>query len=84
MPKVTPRAPIRADHRFIYQIVSVVVGGKVLYIPSEFTRVSRVFSRLGGSWERVFKGSPEDIELLKKVIKTAEKGGHLTKKEKWL
>jgi len=78
-----PKVPVRADHRFIRKMISLSLDNKVREIPSEFSRLSRVFSKAGGSWERVHLGSIRDIELLKKVIKVAYKRGFLTKKEKW-
>lgn len=75
--------PLRADHRFIRQIMKLTIPGKVEHRPQEFAMISRFFRRYGGSWERVFKGSPRDIDLLKRVVKAALKRGLLTKKEKW-
>jgi hypothetical protein len=83
MSKPTPQWPTRADHRFILKLTSLTLGGKIVPLPGEFDRVSRVFSKAGGSWKRVFHGSAEDIDLLKKVLKVAFKHGYLTKKEKW-
>lgn len=84
MSSLKPSSPSRADHRMIHKMVSLTVGGKVEFLPSEFDRVARVFSLMGGSWERLFRGgSPTDTNLLKKVIKAAFKHGFLTKKEKW-
>ena len=77
-----PKTPVRADHRFIKRVLSTMKG-QVVEIPGEFSRVSRVFSKAGGSWERLFLGSAEDVELLRKVIKVAHKRGHLTKKRSW-
>ena len=39
--------------------------------------------RSGGSWERVFGGSIEDMVLLKKAVKIAVKKGAITKKPQW-
>lgn len=84
MPSLKPHTPIRADHRFIHKMVSITLGDKVEYRPSEFDRVARVFSRMGGSWERIFRGgSPQDVNLVKKLIKAAFKNGYLSKKEGW-
>ena len=83
MAKVTPKWPTRADHRFILRMVKLNLEGKVVPRPAEFNRVARVFSKAGGSWERLFLGSPEDIELLKRVLKIAFKNGYLTKTETW-
>tara|TARA_Y100000310_G_scaffold194428_2_gene194437 strand:+ start:27189 stop:27446 length:258 start_codon:yes stop_codon:yes gene_type:complete len=84
MPSLKPQIPSRADHRFIHKMVSITLGSKVEYRPSEFDRVARVFSRMGGSWERIFRGgSPQDVNLVKKIIKAAFKSGYLSKKEGW-
>jgi len=83
MPNPTPQWPTRADHRFLLKLTSLVLSGKVVPRPSEFDRVSRVFSQVGGSWERIYNGSADDINLLKKILKVAFKHGYLTKKEKW-
>jgi len=81
---LSARNPVRADHRFIRKLINVSLRGKVVPVPSELSRVSRVFCRLGGSWERVFHGSIEDIVKLRLLLKFAYKNGYLTKKEKWL
>lgn len=78
-----PRIPVRGDHRFIRKMISLNLPGKVLEKPSEFSRISRVFSKAGGSWVRIYQGSPQDIELLKRILKMAYKKGYLTKKEPW-
>jgi len=80
-----PIHPVRADQRFLTKLIDVTVGNKVEVRGSELARISRVFSLLGGSWERVFKGSPLDVALLKRIIKAAAKHGFLTKREKdWI
>lgn len=83
MPKLSPSWPVQADHRFILKMINLSLDGKVVSVPSEFDRVSRVFSRVGGSWERLYNGSPKDINLLKQVLKVAFKNGYLTKEGKW-
>lgn len=83
MPSLTPSWPTQADHRFMLTIAKMVLSGKIIPRPSEFDRVSRVFSKAGGSWRSIFHGSSEDIELLKSVFKVAFKYGYLTKKEQW-
>lgn len=83
MSAITPKWPTRADHRFILKMVKLSLDGKVIPRPDEFDRVARVFSKAGGSWERLFLGSPEDIGLLKTVLKVAFKHGYLTKTGKW-
>lgn len=83
MATMTPKWPIRADHRFLMKLIKLTLDGKVVPLPDEFDRVSRVFSKAGGSWQRVFHGSPEDVDLLKTVLKTAYKYGYLTKTGDW-
>lgn len=78
-----PKTPLRADHRFIQHYINVVLGGKVEDVPEEFDLVSRIFLKAGGSWKRIFSGSPKDVELLKRVLKVAYKVGRLTKKKHW-
>lgn len=83
MPALTPQWPVRADHRFLLKMMKLVLDGKIVPRPDEFDRVSRVFSKAGGSWERVFHGSPDDVTLLKTVLKVAYKYGYLTKTKAW-
>jgi hypothetical protein len=83
MAVVDPKAPLRADHRLIHKLMSLVLKGKFDPHASEYDRISRVFLQAGGSWERVFLGAPRDVDLLKKVVKVAGKQGWLTKKETW-
>ena len=78
-----PQSPVRADHRFIKKLMSSVLSGKVSDRREEFEKVSQVFSKAGGSWTRLFNGSPQDFSLLKKVIKIAYKKGALTKAPNW-
>ncbi len=80
---VDPRSPVRADHRFIKKLTVSTLEGKVEYVPEEFDLISEVFIQAGGSWQRVFLGSPDDIQKLKKVMKAAFEKGRMTKKHKW-
>ena len=83
MATIDPKTPLRADHRFLRKLISVTLGGKVEHVPSEYDRVSEVFGKAGGSWRRVFEGSPKDIGLLKQILKVALAKGYLTKKQTW-
>lgn len=56
---------------------------KVLHIPKEYNQIGDRFTQAGGSWERVFRGSVRDVDLLKKLIKKAIKSGDMTKAPKW-
>lgn len=84
MASLTPHSPLRADTRYILKLIKVGFKSKADPRPSEVRRVSRVFSKAGGSWGRVFEGSIEDIALLKRIIKVAIKKGYMTKREKWV
>ena len=83
MAVMDPKTPVRADHRFIKRMVELTLKGKVVELPREFSRISRVFSQAGGSWQRLFHGSVRDVNLLKQVIKIAHKKGYLTKQGEW-
>ena len=78
-----PKSPLRADHRFLQTVVSTTLGGKVNPMPADFDRITRVFHQSGGSWERIFHGSPGDIALLKKTVKLAYEHDMLTKSPDW-
>lgn len=82
MSSLSAKTPVRADHRFLKKLMAITVP-KAITIPSELDFVSRVFLRLGGSWERVFKGSVKDIDLLRRILKKALKEEFLTKRENW-
>lgn len=81
---LSPYTPVRSDHRMIRKVIGTMYGTKMVTKPSEYDQVSRVFVKAGGSWEKLFRGSPDDLQLLHKVIKIAVKKGYLTKKEPWL
>lgn len=78
-----PRKPLRADHRLIKKLYSSILAGKAEAVPEEFNLISDVFLRYGGSWVRLFHGSPADMAKLKEVIKAAFKKGLLTKHYTW-
>lgn len=78
-----PKTPVRADHRFIKKLAASILGGKVEIRPEECDQAGRVFAALGGSWERIFKGSSADIHILKGVLKTMKKEGKLTPVPDW-
>ena len=83
MASLDPRSPLRADHRFIKRLMQSTLSGKVEHVPAEFDRISRAFGLLGGSWERIFRGSPGDIDLLKRILKRAFTNKMLTESFKW-
>lgn len=80
---IMPSDPPRADHRFIAYQLENFVKKKTQNIPEEFDHVSRVFAKAGGSWERLFRGSVQDVVLLRRIIKVAVKTGHISAAPKW-
>ena len=75
---------VRADHRFLMNLVDTFYKKKgYRATPKAFEKINKVFSQMGGTWENVFKGSPKDIDLLKKVLKVAAKVGVLEKTPKF-
>lgn len=81
---IMPSDPPRADHRLIKYVVETFYGKKgVQSDPREFDKVSNVYALMGGSWERLFKGSAKEINLLKKIVKIAIEKGVISKKPKW-
>ena len=83
MSKRTPTSPARADHRLMRVLVQTAYEKKFQPTPEQFGAVSRVFERAGGSWERLFKGSLDEMSLLRKVIKVAAKRKMFSRKPKW-
>ena len=75
--------PLKASHRFIRKLLEVGHGGKVTHFPKEYEFVSSIFRKAGGSWERVFQGSPDDVCLLKKVLKMAVQKKYITPAAQW-
>lgn len=78
-------SPVKASHRFLMTVATSLLGGDKSYSPTpeELDRVSAVFVRAGGSWERLFSGSVDDVDLAKRVMRVAAKKGHLTPKPTW-
>jgi len=83
MSSMSPATPVRADHRFIHRVIETHLPGKVQARSTEYKGIAEAFLRLGGSWTRVFLGSPEDVIKLKRIIKVAYKQGYLTRQESW-
>lgn len=73
----------RSDYRVIRKLLVASYGQKILHRQNEYARICVVFSKAGGSWERLFKGSSRDVSLLKSVLKVAYKRGYLTKASVW-
>lgn len=78
-----PAKPVQANHRFVRAVLNSLFENEVVHLPKEYDRISKVFERLGGSWEGIFNGSMDQISKLKKVCVFAYENGYLTKKGQW-
>ena len=84
MNKRNPTTPVKAHHRLMQSLVkSGHKKDKIDPRPEEFDRVAKVFQLAGGSWERLFRGSSSDLNLLKKAIKVAVEEGVFTTQARW-
>ena len=84
MSKTTPTTPPAAHYRLMADLLKTAhKDAKLDPRPAEYDRVSKIFKLMGGSWERVFKGSVDDVALLQKTIRVAVKQGVFTKAAKW-
>lgn len=81
--KLDPLKPSRADYRLIHRILESSFSGRVLHTNEGYEAIVAVFQRAGGSWEKVFLGSSDDLGLLKKVVKVAVKNEILPKAPEW-
>tara|TARA_B100001057_G_scaffold471280_1_gene533447 strand:+ start:16 stop:294 length:279 start_codon:yes stop_codon:yes gene_type:complete len=70
--------PLRADYRILKNFYGKYCPDAV-HIKAEYDKISQVFQKAGGSWKGFFCGAYEHIVLLKQVVKTAYKKGHITK-----
>jgi len=64
-------------------IKTLLDGKKVQHLPHEYDHVLKVFGRMGGSWEAVFRGSVAQTALLKRILKVGIKKGYISKAPKW-
>jgi len=65
-------------------IVDSSHGGKQLAPRrEEFDRVALVFTRMGGEWAKLFRGSGRDMNLLKKTINVAVENGIFSTLPTW-
>lgn len=78
MSRQSPHSPLRSDYRMIRYLLSRE-GGGIVHITREYDLIGDVFEKAGGSWVSLFSGSPKDMDLLKKVIRAAVRGGFVTK-----
>lgn len=78
-----PLKPSRADYRLIHKLLDSSYSGKVLHTEECYELIIKVFQQAGGSWEKLFMGSPDHVSLLKKVIRVAYKNDHVLKAPQW-
>ena len=77
---IMPSDPTRADHRMIRYILKNFFPKEVIiHQPNSYNRVAKVFRQAGGSWEGLFKGSVDDVNLLKLICKVALDNGVIQK-----
>lgn len=81
--KLDPLKPSRADYRLIHRLLDSSFSGKILHTEDSYDLIVRVFERSGGSWEKLFLGSSDDMSLLKRVVKVAFKKGYLPRASNW-
>lgn len=67
----------------MYMLRAFFKKKRILPVPKEFDLVSKVFRRAGGSWERLYKGSVRDVDLLRRIIKVAIKKRYLTREPRF-
>ena len=80
----TPTNPVKAYHRILLHMIQSFHGdAKLAPRPEELDRITRVFLRAGGSWERFYDGSVQDVDLLKRLLKVAVVKGCITKAPRW-
>jgi len=84
MGKRTPTNPSKAHHRYMRSLVKMAQNKKKLDpSPEELDQAAKVFHLAGGSWERLYHGSTEDLALLRRTIKVAVKKGVFSEAKKW-
>lgn len=81
--KTDPLKPSRADYRIIHRILESSFSGKVIHTNEGYEAVVAVYKKAGGSWERLFLGSSDDLGLLKEILKVAVKNEVLPKTPEW-
>lgn len=79
----TPKSPLSANDRVIRKLIDSICSKKAEHRKDEYAFIKRVFKRAGGSWRELFLGSPDQINLLKKIIKLAFKRKYITRKDSW-
>jgi len=72
--------PSATAHRIIMRILESSFADEVVHIQKEYDHVVGAFEAGGGSWYRFHRGSIEDIQLLKRLVKAAVKKGHISRR----
>jgi hypothetical protein len=77
-------APIRAHQRFMVHLLGTEYKEKkILPREEDLERVNDVFKKMGGSWEKLFKGSSSEINLVRQVVTAAIEQGVLKTRPSW-
>ena len=81
--ELDPVVPSRADYRFLRRILTSLFGVRVVHCESEYRVILRAFEKAGGSWEKLYLGSFEEIRLLKRLAKAAWSSGRISRTDEW-
>lgn len=65
--------PNRADHRFIAYVNRFFCGGALDLDDRLYGQLLDTFKEKGGSWYRLFRGSVDDVVLIKGLVKAQVK-----------
>jgi len=65
--------PNRADHRFIAYVNRFFCGGALDLGPELYKQLLGEFEEEDGSWYRLFRGSVDDVVLIKGLVKAQVK-----------
>ncbi len=64
----SPPKPLIFAHKVIQQLVSHSMGEEAVLSRDDFATIRVAFRSSGGSWELIWQGSPDQMNLLKRVI----------------
>lgn len=65
--------PSRADHRFISYVNRFFCSSALDLTPTLYEQLLGSFKEEGGSWYRLFRGSVDDVVLIKRLVKAQAK-----------
>ena len=83
------KLPDRADYRLIRRFMlhfsksKTTKKNKVAPTDEDIEKVIKAYAHFGGSWERLFKGSINDMVLLKKIVKAGVKNNLFNLAPSW-